>query len=91
MPQIGDAQIVSRNSSQTTGGDNVFLGIADIAPDQHMVRSDGTTGDQLWADNSSAESLTVNDLRRSIRLQEWLEKNARGGSRYIEQILSHLV
>lgn len=32
---------------------------------------------------------TINEFRRSIRLQEWLEKNARGGSRYIEQILSH--
>jgi len=35
------------------------------------------------------EGITVNDLRRSVRLQEWLEKTARGGSRYIEQILSH--
>lgn len=32
---------------------------------------------------------TINDLRRSIKLQEWLEKNARGGSRYTEQIRSH--
>lgn len=32
---------------------------------------------------------TINDLRRSTRLQEWLEKNARGGARYIEQLLSH--
>lgn len=34
-------------------------------------------------------SVTVNQLRRSIKLQEWLEKNARAGYRYIEQILSH--
>ncbi|AZL83022.1 major capsid protein [Apis mellifera associated microvirus 36] len=32
---------------------------------------------------------TINDLRRAVRLQEWLEKNARGGARYIEQILHH--
>nr|WBW04088.1 major capsid protein [Microviridae sp.] len=32
---------------------------------------------------------TINDLRRAYRLQEWLEKNARGGTRYIESILSH--
>lgn len=32
---------------------------------------------------------TINDLRRSVRLQEWLEKNARGGARYVEQLLSH--
>lgn len=34
-------------------------------------------------------SVTINELRRSMKLQEWLEKNARGGARYIEQILSH--
>jgi len=33
--------------------------------------------------------LTINDLRQSNRLQQWLEKNARGGARYVEQILSH--
>lgn len=29
---------------------------------------------------------TINDLRRAFKLQEWLEKAARGGSRYIENI-----
>lgn len=32
---------------------------------------------------------TVNSLRLAVRLQEFLEKMARGGSRYIETILSH--
>ncbi|AXH76591.1 MAG: major capsid protein [Microviridae sp.] len=32
---------------------------------------------------------TINDLRRAFRLQEWLEKSARGGKRYIESILAH--
>lgn len=32
---------------------------------------------------------TINELRRATQLQRWLEKNARGGGRYIEQILSH--
>lgn len=31
---------------------------------------------------------TINDLRRAFRLQEWLEKAARGGSRYSELIRS---
>lgn len=34
-------------------------------------------------------SVTINELRRSIRLQEWLEKSARAGARYVEQILAH--
>lgn len=32
---------------------------------------------------------TINDLRQAFKLQEWLERNARGGTRYIEHILAH--
>lgn len=35
------------------------------------------------------EASSINTLRRAFRLQEWLERNARGGTRYIESILSH--
>ena len=45
--------------------------------------------DTLFADLSDAKGGTINELRRAMRLQEWLEKNARGGARYVEQILSH--
>jgi len=34
-------------------------------------------------------SVSINELRKAARLQEWLEKNARAGARYAEQILSH--
>jgi hypothetical protein len=40
-------------------------------------------------DLSDATAAGINDLRRAFRLQEWLERNARGGSRYIEVILAH--
>ncbi len=36
-----------------------------------------------------ATTATIIDLRNAFKLQEWLEKNARGGSRYIESIKSH--
>lgn len=39
--------------------------------------------------NGAEASFTINDLRTSYALQTWLEKNARCGSRYVEQILSH--
>lgn len=32
---------------------------------------------------------TINDLRRAMRLQEWLEKNARAGTRYSESLRAH--
>jgi hypothetical protein len=40
-------------------------------------------------DGLDLQPTTINDLRRAFRLQEWLEKNARGGTRYIESILTH--
>lgn len=45
----------------------------------------------LYAETSllDAEPTTINDLRRAFKLQEWLEKNARGGTRYVENILVH--
>lgn len=39
--------------------------------------------------NPQGAGPNINELRRSIRVQEWLEATARGGARYIEQILSH--
>lgn len=37
----------------------------------------------------TAGSASINNLRRAFRLQEWLERNARGGTRYVESIYSH--
>ncbi|AXL15346.1 major capsid protein [Microviridae sp.] len=36
-----------------------------------------------------AGATDINTLRRAFRLQEWLERNARGGTRYIESMLAH--
>lgn len=43
----------------------------------------------LAADLTQASAVTINSLRWAVRLQEYLERNARGGTRYIEHILSH--
>lgn len=43
----------------------------------------------MEADLSEATGTTIEELRKATKLQQWLERNARGGARYIEQILSH--
>lgn len=43
----------------------------------------------LEANLEEATSATINDLRRAFKLQEWLERNARAGSRYVETLLAH--
>ena len=40
-------------------------------------------------DLSASTAASINELRRAFRLQEWLERNARGGTRYIEIIMAH--
>lgn len=40
-------------------------------------------------ENLEIQDATISNLRKAVRLQEWLEKNARGGARYIEQLLAH--
>lgn len=36
-----------------------------------------------------SNSIDIEDLRTAIRLQEFLERNARGGTRYTEQVYTH--
>ena len=43
----------------------------------------------MEAELSNATGSTINELRQAFQIQKWLERNARGGTRYIEQILSH--
>lgn len=51
----------------------------------------GTSEPHAYNPNGTLQvgATTINDLRRAYRLQEWLEKNARGGTRYTEQIKVH--
>lgn len=61
------------------------------------LTGDGVGADTAWldpngsivADLSTATAAGIIDLRRAFKLQEWLELNARGGSRYTETILAH--
>lgn len=56
-----------------------------------------STGDPLnWGnstglvtDLSAATAATINAIRTAFQVQKLLERDARGGSRYVEQILSH--
>lgn len=42
-----------------------------------------------YTDLSGATASSIIDLRRAFKLQEWLEKNARGGARYTESLMIH--
>lgn len=68
-------------------GDAYFDITDDNDPSNHGI-GNVDNSQQLQVDLSSATATTINDLRRAMKLQEYLEKLARGGSRYIEYIKS---
>lgn len=47
------------------------------------------SGAAPYADLAAATGVTINDLRTAFQVQRLLERDARGGTRYIELILSH--
>lgn len=56
-----------------------------LTGDTNLKRVDNSQNLKVTGDKET----TINELRRATRLQEWLERNARGGSRYIEAIKAH--
>lgn len=82
--------------TRPTGG---ALGISGSSPNnwagtlanttQPSSLSQAVTPSNLWADMSAAIGATVNQLRQAFAVQKFYERAARGGSRYIETILSH--
>lgn len=67
------------------GGGVAYLADGDYNPD--IINIDNSSN--LIADLSNATGVTLNDLRRAEAIQKWMEKNARGGNRYIETLLVH--
>lgn len=77
---------------QTVSKQEGAVGIANTAAIQQSIKidlDDDWNKSNASVDLSGVSSATINELRRAIKAQEFLERSARGGSRYIEQILSH--
>lgn len=53
-----------------------------LEPDEFIIPD-------LVTDLSTATAATINDIRTAFQIQKLLERDARGGTRYIEIILSH--
>lgn len=82
-------------SGDTPGNENRIL-INNLSDSSIMVGQPlqpvGTTKlapANLYADLRQATSITVNELREVITMQQLLELDARGGTRYVEMLKSH--
>ena len=80
---VNNTDFQTASSLQTNSAGSLFANL----PSQTYLDIDSAS--QYQADLSNATASSINDLRRAFRLQEWLERNARGGARYIEVIMAH--
>jgi hypothetical protein len=75
--------VLNRNANgdfQTKYGNTVNVNTGDIPT---------SSTQNLFADLSEATAATINELRQAFQVQRLLERDARGGTRYIELIKSH--
>ena len=69
------------------GGDTKLVGASGTASSD--IAGNFVTGTNLYADLSKATGATVNELRLAFQTQKLLERDARGGTRYVEMLQSH--
>lgn len=69
----------------TDEGEHLVLG--DLTGEYRNIET--ADGQKLTIANVYNAEIEIENLRKASRLQEWLERTARGGKRYVEQILSH--
>lgn len=80
VPGLGASGLFGQNASANVGWNGVVGAGAGLAVWDNP---------QLQADLSAATAVTINDLRTAFQIQRLRERDARGGTRYIELILSH--
>lgn len=92
VTKIGTPQLMkAKNDFNTLTGGAL---VADVVQPGELMTGNWNTGpyvDSVLDPNGTleVEPTTINTLRRAFKLQEWVERNARAGTRYVENILAH--
>ncbi len=99
-PQIGSTGSVLQTRYSSDGSrQDLSSGnpsVVQLGNSTELDFRDGGTGQRLSIDNTrnlsvnyEDASISIRDLRRAEKIQEFLERSARSGARYIEQIKGH--
>ena len=104
-PQKGDSVDLPLGTSAPVNINNDVTGVGGItaqtsATGSRVFMNSGTTNLEigptttdtdpfLYADLTDATAATINQLRQAFQVQKLLERDARGGTRYVEIIKSH--
>ena len=90
----GKAPIGSNYDTGLVGVTNSSSAVVDLRPESSgdnriQLGVSGVTADRgLFADLGAASGVTITQLRNSIAIQQIFERDARGGTRYAEQLVS---
>ena len=87
-PVAHDAGNSANISVFSTVNDGYHIMDADFAAVRASIAA-GTEASSLYADLTSATAATINQLRQAFQIQKLYERDARGGTRYIEILKSH--
>jgi len=78
------------NPSQSWAASYVVVDTPSAAGESRLYfETDGSNNPAIYADLTNATAATINALRQAMQIQRLLERDARGGTRYTEIILSH--
>lgn len=94
-PNINLAPSSVAGVRETVGNRTYPYGLSATSPSPSnilMEMTTGTVGDtrpKVYADLSAATAATINQLRQAFQIQRLYERDARGGTRYIEILKAH--
>lgn len=80
---------VPRLPSRPDGYTTLNFGTTESPLDSQIADDSGIYFNNLYADPSASDPLTVNSLRLAFATQQMLETDARSGSRYVELLRGH--
>ena len=78
--------VAGAETTHANSGLQILSNQLSASSDNGLLSLDPNGG--LIADLSAATPISINDLRQSIQLQRLLERDARGGTRYVEHLKS---
>ncbi|AXL15546.1 major capsid protein [Microviridae sp.] len=87
-----ETNMVNVMTKSLAGDPNLQSGNPSISDAAHWGDNTGiqtTDFSNVFADLSNASTITINQLREAFQIQRLLERDARGGTRYIEVIKAH--
>lgn len=92
MGTVNSFNLTNQSSNETGGVDATYASAqSSSATNGWLIEEDPNNVGypNVYADLSAASAISINALREAFQIQRLLERDARGGTRYIEIIKSH--